>query len=269
MAATDKVVAGSIPALYQRHLAPLLFGPYAEDLAAHLADMAAGRVLETAAGTGVLTRTLLAHLPEAVEVVATDLNAAMLEHAGTLPASRAVERRQADACALPFSAATFDAVACQFGVMFFPEKQKGFAQAARGLRQGGRFVFNAWDSLAANDFARVVTEAVAALFPGDPPSFLARTPHGHHDAAVIEAGLRRAGFARLEVEAVEGTSRAPSARDPAIGFCQGTPLRAEIEARDPAGLERATAAAAAALEHRFGPGPIEGCMRAYVFSASR
>src|SRR5581483_8636803 len=115
---TDKAFAGSIPALYQRLLGPLLFEPYAADLAARLADMTEGRALETAAGTGVLTRALLARLPEAVAVVATDLNQAMLDHAATLPAPRPVERRQADACALPFPDATFDAVACQFGVMF-------------------------------------------------------------------------------------------------------------------------------------------------------
>ena len=136
------------------------------------------------------------------------------------------------------------------------------------MRPGGRFVFSVWDRIEENEFADVVTDAVAALFPDDPPYFLARTPHGYHDVERIGAELAAAGFSRIDIETVAHRSRALSPRDPAIGFCQGTPLRNEIEARDPSRLGEATDAAAAALAARFGPGPIDGKIQALVITAS-
>src|SRR3954466_10090578 len=185
MTGRDAVFAGSIPALYDRFLGPLLFEPYGRDLAARLSDLGAGRVLETAAGTGIVTAALAERLPSAVALVATDLNQAMVDHAAAKPALRRVELRQADALALPFADASFDAVACQFGVMFFPDRVAGYREARRVLKPGGRFVFNVWDSLAHNPIPRCVVDAAAARYPHNPPRFLARTPHGHHDADVI------------------------------------------------------------------------------------
>jgi SAM-dependent methyltransferase len=202
-----------------------------------------------------------------VTIVATDLNPAMIEFAKAQPIAGPVEWRQADACALPFADASFDVVVCQFGAMFFPDKGKGYAEAARVLRPGGRFLFNVWDAIEANPIADTVSKAVAAIFPHDPPNFFPRTPHGYHDTAAITASLRAAGFARVAAEAVEKPCRASSPRQPALGMCQGTPLRNEIEARDPAALERATEAGAQALAKRFGSGPIEAPMRAHVITA--
>src|SRR5919199_1347815 len=244
MTNADAVFAGSIPALYDRHLGASVFEPYALDLAGRLAGLRQGRLLEVAAGTGVVTRALAGALPEAVEIVATDLNQAMLDFAATQPISREVAWRQADALRLPFADGSFDAVVCQFGVMFFPDKRAGYGEARRVLRPGGRFLFNVWDKIEENEFAQVVTEAVSALFPNDPPRFLARTPHGFHDTHAIREDLRGAGFSEISVETVERRSRAASPRDAAIGFCQGTPLRNEIEARDAGRLEAATEAAA-------------------------
>jgi SAM-dependent methyltransferase len=153
--------------------------------------------------------------------------------------------------------------------MFFPDMAKAFSETHRVLRPGGRFVFNVWDRIEANEFAHVVVQAVAALFVEDPPLFLARTPHRHHDTTLIEARLRSAGFGGVTVETVAKTSTAPSPRDPALGFCRGTPMRNEIEARDPTRLEAATDVAAAAIASRFGMGPVVGQMRAYAITARR
>lgn len=269
MRKADATFTGSIPALYERHLGAWLFEPYARDLAGRLAGLEQGRVLETAAGTGIVTRALARSLPEAVEIVATDLNQAMLDFAATQPVARDVTWRQADALRLPFEDRAFDAVVCQFGVMFFPDKRAGYGEAHRVLKPGGRFVFNVWDRIEENEFASVVTEAVAALFPADPPGFLARTPHGFHHADAIREELHKVGFSNITVETVERRSRAPSPRDPAVGFCQGTPLRSEIEARDASRLEEATAAAVSALAARFGQGAIDGKMQAHVITAVR
>ena len=268
MAATDKVFSGSIPQIYETLLVPLIFAPYARDLAGRIKGLAPRHVLETAAGTGVVTRALAMQLPDDVSITATDLNEPMLAQAqSALPGAR-VTWRQADALALPFEAASFGVVACQFGAMFFPDRVKGYAEARRVLKPGGRFVFNVWDDIETNEFADVVTQALAGVFPDDPPRFLARTPHGYHDRDLIRSDLERAGLTDIAIEAVEHISAAPSPREPAIAYCQGTPLRSEIEARGAPGLEAATDAAADALAKRFGKGAIEGRIRALVISAA-
>ena len=267
---TDTVFAGSLPQVYQSHLVPLIFQPFAEDLARRLAARPVSRVLEVAAGTGAVTRALLSALPDHVSIVASDLNQAMLDQAAAIGTRRPVEWRPADAMALPFDDDGFDAVVCQFGVMFFPDKAKAFAEARRVLRPGGRFLFNTWDRIEENEFADVVTDALAPLFPDDPPRFLARTPHGYHVPARITQDLAGGGFvAPPEIVTLAARSRASCHRDPAIAFCQGTPLRSEIEARNVSRLEEATDAAAEALGRRFGRGAVDGKMQAHVVTIER
>src|SRR5450759_1348840 len=182
MVATDKLFAGSIPEIYDRFLVPLIFEPYALDLAERLAKTGARDVLETAAGTEVLTLASASRLPAPARIVATDLNQPMVDHAKARQSHNGrIEWRQADAQALPFQDQSFDAVACQFGVMFFPDKVQGYKEARRVLKPGGHFFFSVWDKISENDFADVVTQALAGLFPQDPPRFMARTPHGYHD----------------------------------------------------------------------------------------
>jgi ubiquinone/menaquinone biosynthesis C-methylase UbiE len=269
MSATDKLFAGSIPEVYDRLLVPLIFQPYADDLAARAAAAEPRTVLEVAAGTGAVTRALAARLPPTARMVVTDLNPPMLEHARSRLTDGRIDWRQADALALPFADASFDAVVCQFGVMFFPDRVQGYREARRVLTPGGHYLFNAWDEIAANEFADVVTQALAEIFPHDPPRFLARTPHGYHDADAIRRDLEAAGFSDIAVEVVAHRSRAHSAREVAVAYCQGTPLRNEIEARDAARLEEATARAAQAIAQRFGPGPVDGAISALVVSARR
>ncbi len=269
MAETDRTFAGSIPATYDRYLGPLIFAPYAVDLAERLSDLSAGSVLETAAGTGIVTRALARSLAKTVAIVATDLNQPMLDFAAAQSGAETVTWRQADALSLPFPDASFDAVVCQFGVMFFPDKRAAYGEARRVLKPGGRFLFNVWDRIEANEFPHIVTQALAGVFPHDPPRFLARTPHGYHDIARIRDDLQAAGFAHVEVDTIERRSRAPSHRDPAIGFCQGTPLRNEIEARDKDRLGAATEAAASTIAARFGTGPVDGKIQAHVITALR
>jgi len=269
-AGSDRAFAGSIPKIYQQYLVPLLFEPYAADLAKRLASRSVSHVLEVAAGTGAVTRALASALPERVAIVATDLNQAMLDQAASLGAGRPVEWRQADAMELPFADGTFDAVVCQFGVMFFPDKRKAFAEAHRVLRPGGLYLFNVWDRLEANEFANAVTTAVESLFPGDPPRFFARTPHGYHERARIEEDLAGGRFAGTpEIVTIPARSRARSPRAVAIALCQGTPLRSEIEARDATRLQEATDVAADAIAGRFGRGDVDGQMQAHVVTVER
>ncbi len=269
MQAADKVFAGSIPEIYDSLLVPLIFDVYARDLAARVARFAPHDLLEIAAGTGAATSALVSQLSGQCRILASDLNQPMLDRAAAKPAlAGRVTFRQADALALPFEDGTFDAVACQFGAMFFPDRVKGYAETRRVLKPNGHLVFNVWDEIGTSDFTKAVVDAVAALFPDDPPGFLARTPHGYHDVEKIRSDVKAAGFADISIESVDHVSRAASPREPAIAFCQGTPLRNEIESRG-GRLDAATDAAAALLAKRFGNGPIEGRIRAHVVTASR
>jgi SAM-dependent methyltransferase len=266
-ASTDKVFAGSVPGIYQTHMVPLIFEAYAEDMVNRLRPLAPARILEVAAGTGVVTRRMADALPKAA-ITATDLNQAMLDQAASVGISRRVEWKQADAMQLPFADGAFDVVVCQFGAMFFPDRPKAYAEMRRALKPGGVFLFNVWDRIEDNEFAQTAEKAVQALFPHDPPSFMTRTPHGYFDRARIEGDVAKGGFpGPIRIDTVTAVSKAASAKIAAIAYCQGTPMRGEIESRDARKLEEATEAAAKAIAQRFGSGPIEGKIQAHVITA--
>ena len=262
---TDPAFAGSIPRLYETLMVPLIFEPYAEHLATRLAAMAPKRVLEIAAGTGVVTRRMVALLPDSTTIVATDLNQTMLDEAASVGTARPVQWQQADAMQLPFADASFDAVVCQFGAMFFPNKAEAYAEARRVLTPGGVFLFDVWDRIEENEFADTVTAALGSVFPDDPPRFMARIPHGYHELATIARDLRDGGFGvPAEMATVAARSRAASPRGPAMAYCLGTPLRGEIEARDRTKLEVATDASEQAVAARFGNGAVDGKIQAHI-----
>jgi len=263
----DRLFAGSIPELYDAYLVPLIFEPYAADLAGRLARRPLTRVLEVAAGTGVVTRALASALPASVSIVATDLNQPMIARASAVGTRRAIEWRQADAMQLPFDDGTFDAVVCQFGVMFFSDKARAYSEARRVLKPGGVFMFNVWDRIGENEFADAVTAALATVFPDDPPRFLARIPHGYHDRESIARDLAQGGFTAVPGFAtVTARSRAQSSWIPAVAYCQGTPLRNEVEARNATRLAEATDVATEAVARRFGRGAVDGKIQAHVVS---
>jgi len=269
MLETDKLFAGSVPENYDRYMVPLIFEPYAADMARRAASFSPGVVLETAAGTGVVTRALAPRLPVFARYVVTDLNQPMLDHAASRQvADRRIEWLQADALALPFEDGTFDVVCCQFGAMFFPDRTAGYREARRVLRAGGHFLFSVWDRIEENVFADIVTNTLAEIFPQDPPRFLARTPHGYHDAALIRRELHEAGFSDVAIETKAEESRAPSPRLPAVAYCQGTLLRSEIEARAPFMLQPATDLATSAIARRHGEGQVSAKIQAHVIVAA-
>ncbi|MFM2288346.1 MAG: hypothetical protein RL684_1489 [Pseudomonadota bacterium] len=257
--------AGAVPDAYDTLLVPLIFEHYAHDLAARVARTRPAAVLETAAGTGAVTRQLALQLPAGTRIVATDLNPPMLARAAAVGTAQPVTWQPADAQQLPFDDCSFDVVLCQFGAMFFPDRPLAYREARRALKAGGTLLFNVWDSLAANAFAQTVTDALAGVYPADPPRFMERVPHGYFDTRGIAADLSAAGFAAAPAfEPVAGVSRADHAGVVAAAYCQGTPMRAEIESRGAPGLAEATLACERLLAARYGEGPVEGAMRAIV-----
>lgn len=263
---TDTAFAGNIPAIYDRFLGPLLFEPYAEDLATRIAALGASNILETAAGTGIVTEAIAQAVPDA-RLTVTDLNPAMLEIAKTRVSGDNVKFEAVDATTLPYRDGDFDAVVCQFGVMFFPDRLAAYREVRRVLGPGGAFLFNAWCPLEDNPLAEIVHDSVASQFPGDPPGFLKRTPYGHGSADEIERELTAAGFEDFEIERVEFPSRAPSAEYPAKGFALGSPLRMEIEQRVGDRLEEVADKARQVVAERYGTGPLEATMAALVVTA--
>jgi ubiquinone/menaquinone biosynthesis C-methylase UbiE len=264
----DKSFAGSIPKLYDDYLVPLIFQVYASDLAGRAAALSPEAVLEIASGSGVVARALAPQLTDDSRYVVTDLNQPMLDLAADRqgPDDRIVWQ-QADALELPFEDRTFDVALCQFGVMFFPDRVAGYKEVRRVITNGGSFIFNSWDRIEENEFADVVTRAAAEVFPDDPPRFLARTPHGYNDVNILREEILEAGFSDVSIETIAATSSAPSARHPAVAYCQGTPLRNEIEERDASLLEAVTERAAEAIAERFGSGPVSAKIQGHVVVA--
>ena len=268
MLETDKVFAGSVPENYDHYMVPLIFEPYAADIARRAAFLSPNAVLETAAGTGVVTRALAPKLSPRASYIVTDLNQPMLDYAASRqgPDSR-IKWRQADALALPFENAAFDLVCCQFGAMFFPDRSSAYREAKRVLKPGGHFLFNTWDRIEENVFADDVTNALARIFPNDPPRFMVRTPHGYHDTALIHSELEDAGFSRVVIETKAEQSRASSPRIPAVAYCQGTVLRNEIEAREAGKLDAATDYVTSAIADKHGRGEVAAKIQAHVIVA--
>ena len=263
----DSSFTGPIPAAYDRYLVPLLFEPYAGPISAAIAALHPTRMLETAAGTGVVTRELARVLPPSCSIVATDINQAMIDVALERSISENVAWQACDATRLPFGDREFDVVACQFGVMFFPDKDAAFREVSRVLRPGGSFVFLVWDSLEHNASTRIAEDVMTERYPDNPSMFLRRVPFGYHDTALIAEQLRTAGFDEVETEVVALRAHAPSALHAARGLCQGTPLRGEIIDREPDGLDEVTAAVAAALEGELGGGELTDTVQAILVTA--
>ncbi len=265
--AADSAFVATVAQIYERDNYALLFEPYARDIAGRLEPLETGTILETAAGTGAVTRELVRRQPETVQIVATDLNQAMLDVAATKIDARNVRFQIADAQQLPFPEGAFDAVLCQFGVMFFPDKLGAFREAARVLKPGRRFLFNVWDDIKRNEICNVVSNELARVFPEDPPQFLKRGPFGYSDAAAIAEVLASAGFTKIEHQTVEAIGTTRSAEDAARGLCEGSPLRAELFAHGEGRARDAIASVGAAIRRRFGDGPIQTELSAHVFSA--
>jgi ubiquinone/menaquinone biosynthesis C-methylase UbiE len=265
MSDNSDLFAGEIADAYHRHLVPLIFDEYARDLAGRVQVPAGGKVLEIACGTGALTRDLRRALKGTADLVATDLNPTMLEAAeANVGNGGGIDYRPADGTALPFGDETFDAVVCQFGVMFYPDKELGYREAARVLRPGGTFVFSVWDSLAKNRFSEFVHHEVVEMFPEDPPAFL-EIPFGYHDISAIKAELQRAGFEKIEISVLPGESRAPSARDVALALITGSPLANQLAEMGVA--EESFETVEAALVDAFGCGEVRAPMQSISIEA--
>jgi ubiquinone/menaquinone biosynthesis C-methylase UbiE len=268
---SDKNAAfvGSIPENYDRYLGPMLFAPFAEDLAQRLKLPENSRLLELACGTGIVTRRLREALPESVRITATDLNEAMIQYAGQqIIGKDHLEWRQADATQLPFSDNAFDAVACQFGWMFFPDKALAMREAHRVLKEDGKFLFSVWDRLSENPLTQLAQQFITEIFPDDPPKFY-EIPFGFYDPDEITTMLTEAGFREIHIQLLNKPCVSVSALDAAKGLVEGNPILGAIQERGTVSIAEVEAALAAKIGSRFGDKPVQTTMQALLFACAR
>lgn len=181
--------------LYERHLGPALFEPYAIDLAHRVAENCAeGSILEMACGTGIVTRQLRAHLKPTVALTATDINPGMLDYAQKkLNATERITWKQADIANLPFTDASFNVAVCQFGIMFVPDKDRAFREMRRVLAAGGLLAFSVWNRMENNPWGIIAHETVGGFFPDNPPQFF-KAPCSFYDVDVLRSLLSASGL---------------------------------------------------------------------------
>jgi ubiquinone/menaquinone biosynthesis C-methylase UbiE len=268
MASIDVRFSGSVPANYERYMVPLLFRPYAEQLAERALRLRPREILETAAGTGVVTDALARALPDAT-IIATDLNQPMLDVAATRVSSANVTFRQADALDLPFGVGAFDLVVCQFGAMFYPDKVKGNMEARRVLRDGGRYLLAIWDSIERNPLSNLAHETMTRQFPDNPPMFMKRGPFSYYEPEWIERDLRAAGFDGVEIETVELRCHSPSAENAARGLTYGSPMGIELEEYGEGALDRVFEEFSRAALQFEGPDGFDAPMAAHIVIATK
>jgi ubiquinone/menaquinone biosynthesis C-methylase UbiE len=259
---------GSIPEMYDRYLGTLLFEPHAVDIAERVAKLRPRKVLEIAAGTGMVSRQLIEALPRKTSLTVTDLNTPMLEYARRKSTTRGrdIEWRQADAQQLPFPDESFDAIVCQFGVMFFPDKRRGLLEFHRVLETDGTLVFSVWDSFETNPVQSIAHSTIGAFFQEDPPDFY-KVPCGMGNKADAVRLTEDAGFKDVVIETVSLTGSSSSAQNAAQGLVKGNPVINAIRERGTADVNEIVLALARALEVRFGAGPLQVPLRAHVITA--
>jgi SAM-dependent methyltransferase len=264
----ERRFSGSVPDKYEALMVPLIFRPYAEEMARRAAAFGPRRILETAAGTGALTRALHEQCPDA-DILASDLNPPMLEvNAGRIQSGR-VRFAEADALNLPFDDSSFDLVACQFGAMFFPDKVRGHAEARRVIGDDGHYLLAIWDAIDRNPLTEATQRVLIGAFPDNPPLFMREGPFGYADPLRIETDLHDAGFDTIEIETVELRSRCASAHEAAMALCYGTPMGVELDEREPGSLERVFPRVEQALARFEGPDGIDAPMSAHIVTATR
>jgi len=269
MPAQNAAFVGSIPENYDRYLGPILFDPYAADLVTQLSVTENASVLELACGTGILTRRLRDRLGQNGKLIATDLNDAMLACAAQkFEAAERIEWKQADAGDLPFTDQFFDAVVCQFGLMFFPDKEKAVRETFRVLKPGGTFLFNVWDTIEQNDLPHAAREVISEFFEDNPPDFY-ELPFSFHDPEVIRSLLTTTGFSNIKVKRLSLSAIAASAREVAKGLVHGNPIISSINERNASSVPAIEAAVATAIAAQFGAGPVRARMQALICSAVR
>ena len=259
---------GDIPTHYDTGLGPNLFTDFGDRLTGAACDGPATKVIELAAGTGIVSRKLRDSLRRESSLLVTDLNAPMLEVARRKFArGENVDFAVADAMELAFEDSEFDLMVCQFGVMFFPDKVASFREAARVLKPGGRYVFNVFSAMQENPYSQIAYCIPAQFFSGEPPGFY-KVPFHYGNPDVVRKDLAAAGWRDVTHETIRLRKKIASPEDFARGLVYGNPLIDEIRSRGGVDPETVAAAVLRALHVTFGPTGMTMPLEATMFTCS-
>ena len=252
MSNTASNFVGDIPSHYDTGLGPNIFHDYADRLVARCGAQSGARVIEMAAGTGIVSRRLRDHLDAGVSLTVTDLNPPMLDVARSkFSQGEDVTFQIANAMELPFDAESFDLMVCQFGVMFFPDKPASYREAARVLKPGGRYVFNVWGAMSENPFSEIAHGVGADFFPDDPPDFY-KVPFHYGDSDTVRADLTTGGWQDVEHETITYDKVVADPRVFATALVYGNPMIEQIKDRGGVDPDEVADAMLSALQDRFG-----------------
>jgi SAM-dependent methyltransferase len=258
--------SGDIPRNYDEGMGPVVFEPYAIELAERVPAQEGMEILEIASGTGRVTRHLAERLLAGSHLTATDLNPDMLKVAQSRVGNSDVKWQVANALELPLADDSFDCVACAFGVMFYPDKLQGQKEARRVLRDGGVYLFSVWAELEANPWCSILQKTMLRLFPVDTPGFLA-VPFGYCNPDQIRSTLTEAGFGEIKIDRVEKKFEAPTAEQLARGITLGSPLVGAIKEKGVSDMEPIVAEVTKDLAAAMGDLPMRGPMAALIIEA--
>jgi ubiquinone/menaquinone biosynthesis C-methylase UbiE len=260
--------SGSIPENYDEYLGPLIFEPYALDIAGRISALQPATILELACGTGRVTKYLRSASSAGATLTATDLNPAMLEVAKRHASADNVSWGVVDAGALPYEADSYDAIVCQFGIMFVPDRVQAYAEARRVLKPGGTLLISSWDAIEYNPIFHIAQKRIVRFFHEHIPTFY-RIPYSYHNEQVMHDELTQAGFTDFTIERVtlEGTS--PSAEAAAKGLLEGNPVVGEIAAQGPDAMPMIFDDLVADIKEEFGSGELKVPLQAWVMTAKK
>jgi ubiquinone/menaquinone biosynthesis C-methylase UbiE len=226
-------VAGTAPEMMERYLVPAFATMY-EELVALAALQRGERVLDVACGTGIVARLATQMVGTAGKIAAVDVNEGMLSVARTVPQPHdgpSIEWHHGDAAALPFPAAAFDVVLCQFGLEFFADRAAGLREMARVRVPGGRLVLRVWRALERQPFYVALIEALERHVRAGAGAPI-RAAFTLADIAELHALVAGAGFRQVHIRITINPFRYPSVAAYVQRYLSATPIARDIVAMD-------------------------------------
>jgi ubiquinone/menaquinone biosynthesis C-methylase UbiE len=213
-------LSGTRGEIYEKHMVPAIFGLWAPDLVDSARVRPGERVLDVACGTGVVTRVIAERVGPGGRVVGLDSNPDMLAAARTAPSQSNIDWLVENAMSMSLLDQAFDAVVCQQGFQFFPDKVAALQEMRRVLVPGGRLALSVWRSVDQSPAFRILRDHLARRLG---PEKAALRPFGLPDGQAIGAMISSAGFRDVKVRAEVKISRFQSPQHMVLSIAGGAP----------------------------------------------
>lgn len=263
---TSALFNSAVAPHYDKYQGPIFFEPYAIEISKRIDPTSVKTALEIACGTGRVTRHLRKTLSPAAKLIATDISPDMLAVAKDILGDENIEWQTVDAQQLPFDDNSIDLIVCAFGYMFLPDKVKGFKEAYRVLRPGGKLLFTTWDKLELNGASYIQRTVVAKYLANDvPPTYMLAFSMNNEEE--LRGWLQQAGFSEVGFESVEQIASGETAKGVTEGLTMGGSFCNMIMERNPDWMPLIKAEIEKQLSEKFGAEPMKSPMRALFTTA--